>query len=74
MITPAQCRAARALLKISQAELAEIAGCHLSTVQIFESEKRAVMPVLAELMQASLEANGITFAPGSVAQNAQPAS
>ena len=41
-ITPGQCRAARALLDITQTELAERASCGLSTVVDFEKSRRDV--------------------------------
>jgi hypothetical protein len=41
-MTPAQCRAARALLGITQAQLARAAKLGLSTVVDFEKERRLV--------------------------------
>ena len=41
-MTPAQCRAARALLDITQSQLAHAAGLGLSTVVDFEKERRTV--------------------------------
>ena len=59
MITPAQCRAARALLNWSQGELALAAGVSRSTVVDFEAGKRDTMCALRDLMQKALEAAGI---------------
>jgi transcriptional regulator with XRE-family HTH domain len=42
LISPAQCRAARALLDITQPELAERSGLGLSTVVDFEKSRRQV--------------------------------
>lgn len=41
-ITPSQCRAGRALLEITQTQLAKAAGLGLSTVVDFEKRRREV--------------------------------
>jgi DNA-binding XRE family transcriptional regulator len=41
-MTPAQCRAARALLEMNQAGLARNAGLGLSTIVDFEKERRQI--------------------------------
>lgn len=60
-ITPAQCRAARALLDMTQPDLAERSGLGLSTVVDFEKSRRQVSDrAIAELRNA-LERAGIRF-------------
>jgi DNA-binding XRE family transcriptional regulator len=44
MITPQQCRAARAWLGMSQAELAALAGCSRETIRRFEGGIGMVSP------------------------------
>src|SRR5438045_639252 len=58
---PAQCRAARALLDLSQTELARAAGLGLSTVVDFEKRRRKVSIDAVKTMQLALERAGITF-------------
>jgi transcriptional regulator with XRE-family HTH domain len=60
-MTPAQCRAARALLDITQTQLANAAKLGLSTVVDFEKERRRVSPDSLDAIKATLEANGISF-------------
>ena len=60
-ITPGQCRAARALLDITQGELAERAGCGLSTVVDFEKSRRDVSQPAVLGIQRALERSGIDF-------------
>jgi transcriptional regulator with XRE-family HTH domain len=60
-MTPAQCRAARALLDITQSELAAAAGLGLSTVVDFEKERRQVSDDAIEAIQGALERAGIAF-------------
>jgi transcriptional regulator with XRE-family HTH domain len=62
-MTPAQCRAARALLSMTQPQLAEAAGVGLSTVVDFERERRQVAAPSVEAMRAALEAVGAVFIP-----------
>ncbi|CAH1649862.1 helix-turn-helix domain-containing protein [Chelatococcus asaccharovorans] len=61
MITPAQCRAARALLNWNQRQLAAEANIGVSTLRDFEISKR--VPVKNNLLaiRAVLEAAGIVF-------------
>lgn len=67
MIEPPQCRAARALLGLSQAELARLAGVGLSTLRDIETGWRARKgrsQVSAEALakvRAALEAAGVEF-------------
>jgi transcriptional regulator with XRE-family HTH domain len=60
-MTPAQCRAARALLDITQSELADAARLGLSTVVDFEKERRQVSEDAIRAMQNALEHSGIKF-------------
>jgi transcriptional regulator with XRE-family HTH domain len=59
-ITPGQCRAARALLDITQPELAEAAGLGLSTIVDFEKSRRDVSRAV-HAIQKALERAGIQF-------------
>jgi DNA-binding transcriptional regulator YiaG len=60
-MTPAQCRAARAFLDISQPELATAASVGVSTVRDFEAGRRAPMLQNLKAIQVALEARGIGF-------------
>ena len=60
-ITPAQCRAARALLGMTQSELAKTARLGLSTIVDFERERRSVSAVAVKELKGALERAGIKF-------------
>ncbi len=60
---PAQCRAARALIGMTQPTLAEKAGLGLSSIVDFEKARRTVSPASIAAMQAALVAAGIEFIP-----------
>jgi transcriptional regulator with XRE-family HTH domain len=60
-ISPGQCRAARALLDITQPELADLAGLGLSTVVDFEKSRRDVSRAAVHDLQKALEEAGIQF-------------
>lgn len=60
-----QCRAARALLDMTQGALADAAGLGLSTVVDFEKSRRIVSDDAVAAMRAALEAAGIEFLNGS---------
>lgn len=60
-MTPAQCRAARAWLQISQDDLAKAASVGVSTVRDFEIGKRAPIAATLAAMRSYLEAQGIRF-------------
>ena len=60
-MTPAQCRAARGLLEITQSQLAHAAKLGLSTVVDFEKERRQVSAEAVEAIQAALERAGVVF-------------
>jgi DNA-binding transcriptional regulator YiaG len=60
-MSPAQCRGARAVLEMTQPQLATAAGVGLSTVVDFERERRSVSEDAVEKMQRALESAGIEF-------------
>lgn len=60
-ITPAQCRAARALLDITQPDLAERSGLGLSTVVDYEKSRRPVSERAIAELRSALERAGIRF-------------
>lgn len=62
-LSPAQCRAARALLDLTQPGLAAAAGLGLSTVVDFEKSRRAVSAEAVNAIQGALEAAGVQFIP-----------
>lgn len=60
-MSPAQCRAARALISWSQSFLAEAAGLGLSTIVDFELGRREVSEGAQRAIREALEAAGIIF-------------
>jgi transcriptional regulator with XRE-family HTH domain len=58
---PGQCRAGRALLDMTQTELASLAEIGLSTVVDFEKERRQVSARAVEAIQKALNRAGIEF-------------
>ncbi len=62
--SPAQCRAARALIEMSQADLAEAAGVSSRTVLDFEASKRQPIKVTLAAITARVEAVGVEFTNG----------
>jgi len=60
-MTPAQCRAGRALLEITQTQLAASAGLGLSTVVDYEKKRRQVSAESVESMFQALVDAGIEF-------------
>jgi transcriptional regulator with XRE-family HTH domain len=58
-ITSAQCRAARALLGMTQPELAKESGLGLSTIVDFEKMRRHVSDEAVQAIQIALKRNGI---------------
>jgi uncharacterized protein involved in type VI secretion and phage assembly len=68
MITAAQCRAARAWLNLTQADLAEMIGRDLSVVRRFETEGYSLLAfslmlreTTGEALQRVFEERGIKF-------------
>lgn len=61
LMTPAQCRAARALINWSQEALAERAGVSVTSIRNFE--RGATVPVRNNLLalQGALEGAGVIF-------------
>jgi len=64
-MTPAQCRAARALLDMSQGELATAASVGMSTVVDFERSRREVSAEKIQSIRIALEIAGVMFTNGS---------
>ncbi len=61
MITPEQCRAARAWLDWSQEDLAQQANVALSTIRDFEKDRREPIANNVDAIQQTLENAGIEF-------------
>lgn len=60
-MTPAQCRAARALLALSQEDAAIAAGVGIQTLIAFESGKRQPYARTMAALIGALEAAGVVF-------------
>ena len=61
LLTPAQCRAGRALLGITQPELAKRASLGLSTIVDFERARRRISDEAALIIRETLEKAGVLF-------------
>jgi transcriptional regulator with XRE-family HTH domain len=61
MITPAQCRAARALLEWTQNQLAEAARVGVVTIRQFESSDTEPRRATIDVIKRALEAAGVEF-------------
>jgi transcriptional regulator with XRE-family HTH domain len=64
-MTAGQCRAARALLGITQSQLARAAKLGLSTVVDFEKERRLVSDEAVRAIRTALQRAGIEFIDGN---------
>jgi transcriptional regulator with XRE-family HTH domain len=62
MLTPAQCRAARALLDWTQSDLADVTGLSAVTIRAFE-KGGAMRDSNRTLLQLSFEKAGVQFIP-----------
>jgi transcriptional regulator with XRE-family HTH domain len=60
-ITPGQCKAARALLELTQSELADAARLGLSTIVDFEKKRRQVSVAAIQAIRDALAARGLEF-------------
>ncbi|WP_296583059.1 helix-turn-helix transcriptional regulator [Xanthobacter sp.] len=60
-LSPAQCRAARALIEWSRDDLAEKAGVAVRTISDFESGRREPIRATVTMIRSSLEAAGVIF-------------
>lgn len=63
IMTSSQCRAARALLGMTQPGLANASGLGLSTIVDFEKARRAVSDAARVSILEALESAGIEFIP-----------
>ncbi len=61
MLTPAQCRAARALLGLTQQQLADAAGVSEATVVDLEKRRRQVSEETQRVIRRALERAGVEF-------------
>lgn len=62
-MTPAQCRAARALVGKEQGEIADAAGVARATLIDFEKGQRVPRAGTVAAIRAALEAAGVVFLP-----------
>ena len=60
-LTASQCRAARALIEWSQAQLSQSASIDIQTVADFEKRIRAADETTRRRLRATLEAAGVVF-------------
>ena len=60
-LSPASCRAARGLLKMTQEELAEAAQISVSTVRRYEAGDRPLSSYAARQVGLALKKSGIVF-------------
>jgi transcriptional regulator with XRE-family HTH domain len=62
-MTPAQCRAARALLGWSQSKLAATSGVAVSTIRNFERGHSAMMLANRRVIEQAFRRNGVRLIP-----------
>lgn len=60
-MTPAQCRAARALVGMSQDRLAEVSGVAKRTIASFEKDDRRPYDRTISALRSALESVGVEF-------------
>jgi transcriptional regulator with XRE-family HTH domain len=65
MITPVQCRMARAALEIGVRDLAKLAGVSAMTVTRFENGHSEGYPATLEKLRRALESAGVEFTNGN---------
>jgi predicted nucleotidyltransferase/DNA-binding XRE family transcriptional regulator len=70
-LTPEMCRAGRALLGITQAQLARRSGVSRLTVAHFERAARKPIPASLAAIRSALEASGIALLPGGAIVRSQ---
>lgn len=61
MLTPSQCRMARAALQIGVRDLAQLAGLSAMTVTRFENERSGGAPETQTALRRALEHAGVVF-------------
>jgi predicted transcriptional regulator len=61
MISPAQCRAARAWLKMDQSLVAKLARCDRDTIRRFEGEHHQLKHSTIARIKSVFEAKGVSF-------------
>ena len=62
-LSPAQCRAGRALVRLTQINLGRAAQVATKTILDFEMEVRTPYPRTLEAIRTALEAAGVEFIP-----------
>jgi len=72
MISPAQCRAARALLDWSQQDLADKAKVGVLTIHQFEAGKTVPRRATLDVVTRALEAAGVEFTKNEGVQRRAP--
>ena len=60
-ISPAQCRAARGLVDLTQDQLAKLSGVSKRTIAGFETERTVPIPANLRAIQHALETAGVRF-------------
>jgi transcriptional regulator with XRE-family HTH domain len=64
VITPAQIRAARSLINLSQSELSEVTGVSQTSLSAIEREGKAPRGKTLEVIREALESKGVEFTQG----------